>query len=99
MADSVNKAVHESKKFFDWQSIKEHHHGKQPEVTDSETKQQNFLILVTLKWLSHNHAILSMSKKGRHSNRCSIHNRGLLCTKIRYKNARNFVNVTATERT
>jgi len=63
MADSVNKAVHLSKKFIDWQSIKEHYHGKQGEVTNSETSQQNFFILVTLKWLSHNHAILSMSKK------------------------------------
>jgi len=56
------------------------------------------LILVTLKWLSHNHAILSMSKKGRHSNSCNIHNTGLLYTKICYINALSFVNVTATER-
>jgi len=99
MTDSVNKAVHESKKFLDWQSIKEHHHGKQREATNSENSQHNFLILVTLKWFSHNHTILSMGKKGRHNNKCSIHNRGLLYKKIHYINAPNFVNVTATERT
>lgn len=98
MADPVNKAVHESKKFLDWQSIKQHYHEKQGEVANSETRQQNFLIPATLKWLSHNDAILSMSKKSRYSNRCSIHNRGLLYTKICYINALNFVNVTATEK-
>lgn len=50
MADSVNKAVHESKK-FDWQSIQEHCQRKQGEVTNSETNQQNYLILVILQWL------------------------------------------------